>query len=133
MMLQHKEISKMRQSADFYRHKINKYRRRAKEATPTLDEGGRSGRSSPGTDHLLYSDHESSAAPSEHLDDSFTSSLLRGSHSSAITGMLERSRSASKTTPTISAGLPGSSTSQVTVTPETVRGGSPRIVVRGAR
>ena len=135
MMLDHKDIFKIRQSADFYHQKINKYYRRVKEDMPTPDGGGSSGRSSPGTDHLLYSDYEGSATPIEHLNDSFTSSLLRGSHSSAITGMLEtaeRSRSASKTTPTISAGLSSSSTSHVMVS-EMVSGWSPRIMVCGAR
>ena len=135
MMLEHKDISKIGESADFYRQKVNKYCRRVKEAMPTLDEGGRSGRSSPETDHLLHSDYKGSAAPTEHLDDSFPSSLTQGSHFSAITrklGTAERSGLVSKTTPTISAIFPNGITSRVMVS-EKVSGWSPRIVVYGAR
>ena len=119
MMLQHKEISKMRRSTQFYRQKIHKYRHQAKAATPTLDQSQdnqdvqaslhRSQVSSAAEDEQSYSemfsdaDQESSAAPSEQFNYSFSSDVpLKADHSSGVAEALEKTKSSSGNTPSVS-------------------------------
>lgn len=136
-MMQHKEISKMRRSTQFYRHKIHKYRHHAKDATPTLEQSqdgheaqlslDGSRMSSGVEENLSYSavfsdaDRESSVAPSEHLDDSFPAyTPFKADHSSSVTEALEKTRSSSKTTPISSWTQQGlSRRSQISVSPLT--------------
>ena len=87
MLLQQKEISKMRRDTQYYRKKIHRYRQHSRASVspdrsrprdpfspvPSLDRTGR-GR---GTDDNSFSvgpsdvERDSSVAPSEHLEDSF--------------------------------------------------------------
>ena len=116
LMMQHKDISKMRRSTQFYRQKIHKYRHHAKTSTPTPEQNQDGhetrpsldgSRISPGVeeDHLAYSgvlsdiDQRSSMIPSENLDDSFLSYMhLKADLSSSMTEALERTGSSSKST-----------------------------------
>lgn len=86
MMIQQKEISKMRRSTEYYREKIHKYRQHCRASTspdrhsraPSLDGAAGMG---PGMDEqysftagLSDADRESSVAPSEHLDETLSAS-----------------------------------------------------------
>ncbi len=116
MLMQHDEITRLRQSTQFYRQKISKYRKRAREATPSREESG------------LTSNRESSVDLTESIDEMLGASPVKVSHSSTITEMLEsvgKQHSSEKTTPTISVGMSGT-VSHLTVPSEslTVRSSS---------
>lgn len=89
MLLQQKEISKMRRSTQYYREKIHKYRQHSR-ASMSPDRSRTLGGTGHSIDeHLSYSvgpsdiERDSSMAPSEHFDESFPtySSVGRGNTS----------------------------------------------------
>ena len=98
MLLQQKEISKMRRSTQYYREKIHKYGQQSRASESPDRSRTPVGASYGRDDHLSDVERESSVAPSEQLDESFPT-YTRGSMASGSSVRSNLSTPQSKSAP----------------------------------